>query len=74
MMLLPDMSRPPWAHPGLRLAVVILLGLTAVRLIGLRLSTVDLFFDEAQYWAWPREIAFGYISKPPLLACTLWLA
>ena len=24
--------------------------------------------DEAQYWAWSRELAFGYFSKPPLLA------
>ena len=25
-------------------------------------------FDEAQYWAWAQEPAFGYFSKPPLLA------
>ena len=31
---------------------------------------VDLFFDEAQYWSWSRDLAFGYFSKPPLLA---WL-
>src|SRR5436305_15296896 len=37
-------------------------------LVGLKLSTVDLFYDEAQYWAWSRELAFGYFSKPPLLA------
>src|SRR5690606_20412175 len=33
-------------------------------------SVVDLFFDEAQYWAWSRDLAFGYFSKPPLIA---WL-
>jgi 4-amino-4-deoxy-L-arabinose transferase-like glycosyltransferase len=49
-------------------AAVILIVLTIVRLIGLRLSTVDLFFDESQYWAWSRELALGYFSKPPLLA------
>src|SRR5499427_4144769 len=53
-----------------RLAAVIVLALTIVRLVGLRLSTVDLFFDESQYWAWSRELALGYFSKPPLLA---WL-
>jgi 4-amino-4-deoxy-L-arabinose transferase-like glycosyltransferase len=36
----------------------------------LRLSNVDLFIDESQYWSWSRELAFGYFSKPPLLA---WL-
>jgi 4-amino-4-deoxy-L-arabinose transferase-like glycosyltransferase len=35
---------------------------------------VDLFFDEAQYWAWSREPAYGYFSKPPLLAWTIGLA
>ena len=50
--------------------LLILLALTAVRLIGLVYSDVDLFFDESQYWAWSRELAFGYFSKPPLLA---WL-
>src|SRR5215469_18398880 len=51
-------------------AALILVALTLVRLIGLRISTVDLFFDESQYWAWSRELALGYFSKPPMLA---WL-
>lgn len=50
------------------LCLLILVALTAVRLIGLAWSEVDLFFDESQYWAWSRELAFGYFSKPPLLA------
>jgi 4-amino-4-deoxy-L-arabinose transferase-like glycosyltransferase len=50
------------------LCLVILVAVTAVRLIGLAFSQVDLFFDESQYWAWSRELAFGYFSKPPLLA------
>jgi 4-amino-4-deoxy-L-arabinose transferase-like glycosyltransferase len=56
------------AIPGLGLAVLLLAALTAIRLIGLKFSVVDLFFDEAQYWAWSREPAFGYFTKPPLLA------
>ena len=48
--------------------LLILVALTVVRLIGLAYSEVDLFFDESQYWAWSRELAFGYFSKPPLLA------
>src|SRR5215831_16863206 len=57
-------SRSFWA------AALIVLVLTIVRLVGLRFSTVDLFFDESQYWSWSRELSFGYFSKPPLLA---WL-
>jgi 4-amino-4-deoxy-L-arabinose transferase-like glycosyltransferase len=53
-----------------RIAALIVCALTVVRLAGLRFSTVDLFFDESQYWSWSRELAFGYFSKPPLLA---WL-
>src|SRR5258707_6019285 len=51
-------------------AVLIVFTLSIVRLVALRFSTVDLFFDESQYWAWSRELALGYFSKPPLLA---WL-
>ncbi|MEW6643544.1 MAG: glycosyltransferase family 39 protein [Pseudomonadota bacterium] len=56
--------------PHLPLLLVVILGLTLARLIGLRLSVVDLFYDEAQYWTWAQDLAFGYFSKPPLLA---WL-
>src|SRR3954470_9109552 len=51
------------AHVAFALAV-----LTAVRIAGLHASAVDLYMDEAQYWAWSRELSFGYFSKPPLLA------
>src|SRR4051812_4396840 len=54
--------------PGLPLLLAILVVLTIVRVIGLHTSVVDLFFDEAQYWAWSRDLAFGYFPKPPLLA------
>ena len=60
--------RPRTSHLGF--LVLVLTVLTIVRLIGLRLSVVDLFYDEAQYWSWSRDLAFGYYSKPPLLA---WL-
>lgn len=44
--------------------------LLLARLILLRFNATDLFFDEAQYWTWSLEPAFGYYSKPPLIA---WL-
>ena len=53
---------------SLALALIILLLLTAGRLAGLAFSSVDMFMDEAQYWSWSRELAWGYFSKPPLIA------
>lgn len=44
--------------------------LLALRIVSLWFNNSDLFFDEAQYWVWGKEPAFGYFSKPPLLA---WL-
>lgn len=49
----------------LALCVVLL---TALRLLALVFSRTELFFDEAQYWFWSQELAFGYFSKPPLIA------
>jgi 4-amino-4-deoxy-L-arabinose transferase-like glycosyltransferase len=51
-----------------------LLALLGFRLIALRWNVTDLFFDEAQYWAWSEEPAFGYYSKPPLIAWIIRLA
>ncbi|SLN52145.1 hypothetical protein PSA7680_02718 [Pseudoruegeria aquimaris] len=56
------MSRPISALFAVVLAV------TAARLLLLALTPTDLFFDEAQYWAWSRQFDFGYFSKPPLIA------
>ena len=50
---------------------VLLVGLAAllcVRIIALYTNGTDLFFDEAQYWAWSEDPALGYFSKPPLIA------
>ena len=47
-----------------------LAALLCVRLAALYWNATDLFFDEAQYWAWSEQPAFGYFSKPPLVA---WL-
>ena len=56
------------ANLGFGQVLFALVALTAIRIVGLHFSVVDLFFDEAQYWAWSRELSFGYFSKPPLLA------
>jgi 4-amino-4-deoxy-L-arabinose transferase-like glycosyltransferase len=57
------LSNLTFTHVAIALAL-----LTAIRIVGLHASVVDLYMDEAQYWAWSRELAFGYFSKPPLLA------
>ena len=48
--------------------LVLLIALTALRIETLRLSPLNLHFDEAQYWTWSRAIEWGYFSKPPLIA------
>lgn len=42
--------------------------LLAFRLAALKAAQIDLVMDEAQYWSWSRDFAFGYFSKPPLIA------
>jgi 4-amino-4-deoxy-L-arabinose transferase-like glycosyltransferase len=44
--------------------------ITALRLVWLWVQPYDLYPDEAQYWFWAKHLAFGYYSKPPLVA---WL-
>jgi 4-amino-4-deoxy-L-arabinose transferase-like glycosyltransferase len=46
----------------------LLAALTLWRLAALALAAPPLFFDEAQYWFWAQDPAFGYYSKPPLIA------
>jgi 4-amino-4-deoxy-L-arabinose transferase-like glycosyltransferase len=50
------------------LAAIIVAALTLVRLAVIATSAMPLSVDEAQYWLWSRDPAFGYYSKPPLLA------
>lgn len=57
----------------LRLATALLL-LLCVRVTALATNATDLFFDEAQYWSWSLEPAFGYYSKPPLIAWLIRIA
>ncbi|HLH91824.1 MAG TPA: glycosyltransferase family 39 protein [Xanthobacteraceae bacterium] len=64
----PQPRREAGTGSYLAATIVILAVLTIVRIIGLRFSMTDLFYDEAQYWSWSRELALGYYTKPPLLA------
>ena len=49
-------------------AIGLTLLITALRLAAIRLSPLQLYADEAQYWAWSQHLAFGYFTKPPLIA------
>jgi 4-amino-4-deoxy-L-arabinose transferase-like glycosyltransferase len=49
-------------------AVWIVAVITLLRILLLRFNRTDLFVDESQYWLWGYELAFGYYSKPPLIA------
>ena len=56
---------------GYLLPLIACLGaLLALRLAAIYAAKTDLVFDEAQYWTWSRDLAFGYFSKPPMIA---WL-
>ena len=48
--------------------------LAALRLVFNALGLVPVHFDEAQYWAYGQELAWGYFSKPPLVAFVIRLA
>lgn len=56
-------ERDTWPGPAL-LSVLLI---TAARVVLLAFNRTDLFVDEAQYWLWGQELAFGYYSKPPMI-------
>ena len=41
---------------------------TLARVAVVFLTPLELYPDEAQYWSWSRDLAFGYFSKPPMIA------
>lgn len=65
----PSLDDPPQRDLWRRL-LWLTLGLALVRLLVLFVTPLELYPDEAQYWLWSRDLAFGYYSKPPMLA---WL-
>lgn len=51
-----------------RLAIAIIAGLLAVRIVLVIVSPLELYADEAQYWRWGESLEWGYYSKPPMIA------
>lgn len=60
-------ATPPERAGWLLPATAGVLAITALRVWLLALNGTDLFVDEAQYWLWGQELAFGYYSKPPMI-------
>jgi 4-amino-4-deoxy-L-arabinose transferase-like glycosyltransferase len=56
---------------GFRFALAGIALVTLYRVALLPFDTADLFVDDAQYWFWGQELAWGYYSKPPLIAWIL---
>ena len=55
-------------------ALSAVLVLTLGRLMAMRLSPLQLYPDEAQYWLWSRHLELGYFTKPPLIAWIIRLS
>jgi 4-amino-4-deoxy-L-arabinose transferase-like glycosyltransferase len=55
---------------GLMRVFWVLAAITLARVLYLTLHPFNLHPDEAQYWVWAQDLAFGYYSKPPMVA---WL-
>ncbi len=59
-----------WTHPSREpdYGVWLCIGLGALlvlRLLVVVVAKTDLLLDEAQYWAWSRDLAFGYFYLLP---------
>ena len=51
-----------------KLAIAMITGLLAIRLVLVFASPLELYADEAQYWRWGNALEWGYYSKPPMIA------
>ena len=54
-----------------RNGILVILFVTAWRILFLAFDRTDLFVDEAQYWLWSQHLDLGYYSKPPMIAWIL---
>lgn len=72
-----DSASAPRSVPDVRyghLLAAILAALTCYRFLALGAADLQLYFDEAYYWIWSTQPAFGYYSKPPMIAWLMGLA
>ena len=63
------MSALPFKNASYRQWLLLLIiGTLLLRWALMFASPLNLHGDEAQYWAWSRDLEWGYFSKPPLIA------
>ena len=48
--------------------VAVLIIATALRIWALKAAPINLDHDEAEFWAWSRTPAWGYLNAPPMVA------
>lgn len=53
--------------------LLVLAALTVWRVLAAAHAGIELYADEAQYWTWSLAPAWGYYSKPPMVAWAIWL-
>lgn len=68
-----DTTVPENKLPYARITAFVLLAVLIVRVVGLTLSPLNLYADEAQYWRWGETLEWGYYSKPPMIAWVIHL-
>lgn len=51
--------------------LLLLAGLFLIRLAALSVSPYNLHGDEAQYWAWSKDLDWGFFTKPPGIAAVI---
>ncbi len=68
------MSKP--LNNAQRIAILVALSvlLIAWRIWLLPQLGITLYVDEAQYWTWSQQPAWGYFSKPPGIMALIWLS
>ena len=54
-----------------RFVLMLIAGLFLIRLAALFISPYNLHGDEAQYWAWSKELDWGFFTKPPGIAAVI---
>lgn len=51
----------------------LIFGVFLGKVVYLYFLDLPLSYDESYYWDWSRNIAWGYFSKPPMVAWVIWL-
>ena len=53
--------------------LILISALFIYRILSLVIVDIPVFYDEAYYYSWSKDLAFGYFSKPPIVAWLIWL-